>query len=433
MRLLTISAAVCCLVFLAAPTLRADGPHWHVPNPDGEDDETLGPENGGQKKVEVPVPKGGNATRFKGVGDWSKNPGDFFKMDQPCIDYYERHCVIKYSKNKGNLDFYIKIMNRCAQAMREVDNYLPCPDSFPLWHTEELRELMVEYSQMTWQRSTMLDPKTAMACAEFCVQAYVDTVRFSEGRAKKNLAGGVQGLVDLNAKMVAILEKAANEPDKRKAQALITEWRALAKGGGVNTKGLIKAFETFKMITGDIPIQVDMAEARMLEGLANMGTIVLRPLSKHLNSPNPRVRKAVQSVVNYIRSKLSSPVNSAPTMSNVLTQLRYLQRKPGSIEANMAMKNLKNMGEAALPALVRIAENKNLGLSQLALNSMKVCSKKNFGLSLDKWKAYALELDTKAKTKAEADQQERQKERERADAADKDKAAKKAQPVIEDE
>ena len=94
------------------------------------------------------------------------------------------------------------------------------------------------------------------------------------------------------------------------------------------------------------------------------------------------------------------------------------------------------MGEQALPALVRIAENKNLGLKTIALNSMKLCSRKNFGLDLAKWKAYAETITNAAKTKREQELAARQRHRKELDKQDlalegKKKAPK--QPEIEEE
>jgi hypothetical protein len=74
-------------------------------------------------------------------------------MDQVEIEFYQRHMQVTSGKQpvnlagmKSKLEIYLYIMRKCAQAMREVDDYLPCPDSFPLWHSEAGRALMVHFS-----------------------------------------------------------------------------------------------------------------------------------------------------------------------------------------------------------------------------------------------------------------------------------------------
>lgn len=395
---------VAAVATFAYGTAVADGPHWHVPNPDGDEDFTFDPEQGGNdsgKKVANPVVAGGDGGGGKaGLGDWDKNPGNFLEMDQKCIEWYEKHCVIKFSQNKGKEDFYIKIMNRCAQAMREVDEYCPCPDSYPLWHTEELRQLMIGFSKLTWQRSTQLDRKTAEACAEFIVQCFVDTVRFGDNRRRKAFAGDAKAFVELNDKLVAALRKAAQENDPKAQKALLDEWRQLHAGSAFVKipKDLTDALTTFAMITGDIPVQVDEAEMRMMDGLANMGLIVVKYLNKYTKDKNPDVVRSVYTVLGYIQKKMTTPQMVAPNMSNILTQLRYLKVMPNAPEGQLAVKQLKLMGDRALPTLVRIYDNENLGLKDYALAAMGMASDKGFGRNIEKWRAYAKEIEEKEKT-----------------------------------
>ncbi|MBE7462095.1 MAG: hypothetical protein HS116_01265 [Planctomycetes bacterium] len=388
---LVIGLAVLALSLWGIQAL-ADGPHWHVPNPDSEEysdgDETKPPA----------VPAGGGGAANAKNADWAKNPGNFFLLDQPCIDYYERHCVIKYNKN--DLDFYLLIMNRCAQAMREVDNYLPCPDSFPLWHTEELRELMVVYAQRTWQRSTQLKAPLNEKCAEFIVQCFTDSVRFGDDARRNALDAKVKQFFDANKELQKMLEQAAMEKDNAKKQAILKEWIAKGRDGLNKTglsKDLAKTFATFKLVTGDIPMQVDEAEARMMEGLSKMGSIVIPYLQKGTQDKNPQVQRQCWAVLQMIQAQFAAPATGKPTMSGVLDQLNWIEHKPGSPEAARALKVLKNMGDEAIKHLIQIARSENLGSKKaIALGALAHVAGRNYGSDLKKYEAYLAEREGKA-------------------------------------
>ena len=388
-----LSAVVFCGLWTVA---RADGPHWQVPNPDGED-YTL--ENTPDGKPPAAPPKGGGGKGGNNE-DYRRNPGNFMLMDKDCIDYYERHSVIKHDGN--NLAFYLKIINRCAQAMREVDHYLPCPDSFPLWHTEELRLLMLEYAKKTWIRSTQLDRKTAEECAKLAVQCYIDTVRLSTGVKENTLAAKVKQFWDGNQELTRILQKMDEEKDPGKKKALMDEWRQKGKNG-LNKLGLDKdvaAFvTTFKMMTGDIPMLVEDAETRMAGALYEMGTIVIPYLQKFSADKSPRVQNAAQELIKSIQKEMVTPRLRKPTMSNVIDQIRWIKDKPGSPEATAAIKVLKDMGPEGWDELVNVAENKNLDHKQAAYSALASATGKGFGQNAERWRAYIQEERDKAKPK----------------------------------
>lgn len=387
------AAWISVLCLCAAPALRADGPHWHVPNPDG-DDTTFDNNPDGKRPADPkappagknPLPGVGGGGAGNGQQDYMHNPGNFMTMDQPCIGYYERHCVIKHAKD--DLKFYLLIMNRCAQAMREVDTYLPCPDSFPLWHTEELRELMLVFAHRTWVRSTRLKREYAEACAKFCVQCYFDTVRFGNP-AQDNQGGKLKDAAEGNKKLQALLEKMSNEKDAAKRQAL---WKECTGALGASKAQLAQALVTFKLMTGDIPPQVSDAESRMVDALVEMGTIVLGPLGTESAGKSAAVQKAARTVTELIRHRLSNPAKQEASLSNVLEQLRWLSEKPGSAEAQAALKILKAMDSGGIENLIRIAENETLNMKAVALKALSSVSGKALGSDLARWKSYLEEL-----------------------------------------
>ncbi|MCZ7647036.1 MAG: hypothetical protein M5U26_17560 [Planctomycetota bacterium] len=384
----------------------ADGPHWHVPNPDSED---YSEEDGEKPKPpEGPKPAGGG--RGQNNQDWAHNPGSFFMLDQPCIDYYERHCVIKYNQN--DLDFYLLIMNRCAQAMREVDNYLPCPDSFPLWHTEELRELMVVFAKRTWQRSTQLKHPNNEKCAEFAVDCFIDTVRFVDEGRRGALAAKVKEFFDKNKKLQQMLEEMdkLSKTDPAKARAIQQQWVAEGRDG-LNKSGLskdvAKAFATFKLVTGDIPMCVDEAEMRVMDALAGMGTIVLPYLQKAAQNPNPHVQRQAWSVINMIQKQFQQPANVAPSYSTIIDQLKWIQQKPGSPEATRALKILKNMGDNAVKYLIQIAKGSDPAMKSIALGALATVTGRSYGQNLEKYEEY---LASKKAQEVKAEPKDEEKE-----------------------
>src|SRR5204863_392400 len=138
-----------------------------------------------------------------------------------------------------------------------------CPDSYPLWQSEELRELMVGYSQKTWIRSSQLPPEIANECAKVCVQAYIDAVRFSDDAQNKRLNGRAKDVFDLGKKVNDMLDKMAAEKDPAKKIKLQKDWVIEA----ARLHGAVPDFPSFNPTTGDIPVLVDDAASRMAKAL----------------------------------------------------------------------------------------------------------------------------------------------------------------------
>ena len=366
----------------------ADGPHWQVPNPEynpDEKDEKKKEEKPKTrtiiikgKKYVVPVPV---RSGFGRGGDYKSNPGDFSRMDEACIKYYESHCAISYqrgavgfsrfvgvqkpakkrTKQEMRRDFYLLIMQRCAQAMREVDRYLPCPDSYPLWHEEALREEMIQYAQRTWVLSTRLPPADAAACAEYCAKAFLDTVRFSMDRRSPQ---GPKWLVDLGKRdqdIAKMLEQMAGEKDPKKQQKLRTAWMQRAYGKNqASLQDVRKQYPTFVLMTGDIPVYISDAELRMAEALAKMGPQVIPYLNRDPSLRNPRVRRAVQAMIETMRQRWNlnrDGISMDPTQKNVTDLVRKYAANPYAGTSQPFRRALQGMGPKAWDHMVRLAES----------------------------------------------------------------------------
>jgi hypothetical protein len=407
------------LVVVCCACAWADGPHWQAPNPDGDpytDDEDAAKDAAEKREAErkkteeakkkkpgqVVLPPG--FTRFGGWGhqDYDVNPGDLLALDKACIQYYERHCAISYesgalrrfvartgpggvrqlqpAKPAPNLSekekkkrFYLLIMERCAQAMREVDTYLPCPDSYPLWHEEDLRAKMLEYAQRTWVRSVQLPPEFAQACAEFCARAFVDSVRFDDDVKSRRLGGWLANLVALNQQLTQLLQKMDSEEDTQKQMLLRRQWSQLAAqamGLIAQNGGLGPTYKTFSLVTGDIPLCLDDAAQRMRCALVEMGPSVIPHLQRAAGLTNTKVRQIVQVVVDHIGKRWNLNAEGAnlnPTAGNVLEHLRWIKTKPGSHEAKVSERALQEMGTPGLVRLISIAENEFIGERETAL------------------------------------------------------------------
>ena len=162
---------------------------------------------------------------------------------------------------------------RAAQAMREVDTYLPCPDSFPLWQSEESREKMVEYAKATWIKSAQLPPELALACAEICLECYFDTVRFSDDTANKKLPQGLAEALEASKKLTDLRDAMLNEKSAQKRMDLHREWMKLLTKASRMRSDVARAYGTFGMNTGDIPLLV-LQRSHRIEAVREMG---LRP------------------------------------------------------------------------------------------------------------------------------------------------------------
>lgn len=138
-----------------------------------------------------------------------------------------------------------------------------------------------------------------------------------------------------------------------------------------------------------------------MDALVGMGTSVIKHLqdvaAKH---KSVAAQRAAMSVLQFLQKKMNAHEKMAPTMSNVLTQLRWIQVKPEAPEAQAAVQNLKSMGSAALPHLVRIAEHPDMGLKEVAVQAMTLLTGRSLGHDLAKWKALAEELQASGKPKA---------------------------------
>lgn len=438
--------AMCGLA--ASFVARADGPHWQVPNPDGEpyrqeEDQARQKaeeqKKAAEKKQETEKKKGGVrvlppvgfANPRAGSGH-DLNPGDFITLDEACIRYYEQNCAISFDnpdrnplvwmggpkKAAPNLTleekkrrFYVAIMHRCAQAMREVDTYLPCPDSYPLWHEAEGREKMVEYAGLTWVRATQLPQPYADACLKCIAECYVDTVRFSDDAQGKRLPGNLKPLVELNNQLAGLLAKIDAEPDVQKKAVLMTQWRmAAAQVYRLAFSGnpLAAAYASYKLVTGDIPLSVGEAESRMMKAIVEMGPSMIPYLTNAPHKGNVRAMKAVATAIELIRRRAlaAAPTEpSGPVFANTSTVpdlVRWIERKPNSEEARAALAHLKRMGPGAFPHLLRIAENDALGLKKTAAGLLAQLLERPAGTPFSELKRLAEERLTAEKTQAEA-------------------------------
>ncbi len=377
--IIAISAALAIL----AASARADGPHWHVPNPDGDEtspgDDKKKPEKDGIDKIRGMAPM-----------QPDHNPGNFLEMDAACSAYYRTHCMLFPAK--GQRELYEQIMLRCAQAMREVDTYCPCPDSFPLWKTEETRARMVEYAKATWIKSSRLKPELAARCAEICVECYVDTVRFADDARARRLPNDVKAFFDLNKQQGEILQKLQNENDPAKRAKLEMEWRR--SNGVTRSHDVARVYHSFKMLTGDIPMMVDEAQARMVLALMQMGPIVLPPLRNATRHANVTVKTAATNLIAMLEKNLAQ-VN----MSNVVLHLRQWAQAPNSNAGRASAQALKAMDEAAVPILVQIAGQDTLELKKEAVAQLQAITGRPFGGDMELWKAYAASLRPRAAEK----------------------------------
>lgn len=285
------------LLYCGRGAVDADGPHWQIPNPRNEYEM----QQAGKKVLALPAADGG-ALGAKGRGIASSpmvNPGDFFAMDDKTIAYYEQHCAIKYGNDKQK--FYLLIMERAAQAMRELDTYLPCPDSYPLWHSEEGREHMEEFAIDTWVMAAQLAEPLASACCDFAVLAYIETLRFRDPGDRPAV---VTQFLELNNKLRDMCVAAAGG-----AQAgSFGEWRKLAKSPEAVRlmRAVREAFSTFGMMTGDIPAAVSDAQARMDFAMMRMGRPMLAALQRGLGKTNnPNIQKALRSLIERLNDALA--------------------------------------------------------------------------------------------------------------------------------
>ena len=395
---------LCVALFMTVFSALADGPHWQVPNPDYDPER----ERGGD--ANVPVSK----------RDYRTNPGDFLQMDEACIKYYEIHCSMSYTtglvtwpppknvrpgkkrtKEEMKRDFYLMIMQRCAQAMREVDTYLPCPDSFPLWHEDTLREEMVKYAQRTWVLSTRLPAADAAACAEFCVNAFLDTVRFSETLRGPKVAGWMAAMKKRDQEVAKLLDQMANEKDPAKLTALRAKWTQLTS----TSKRALEAnvcrnYLTFRMITGDIPVCVSDAEMRMVEALVGMGPRVLQFFdARNPALKNPRVMRAVQAIVETMKKRWNLNLDGVCmdiTAPNVTELLRKYAASPNTRKYRSA---LKDMGPKAWDHLVRLAEVEPPKVQRAALNLLRAFTNQRVSTTLEEIKPVVAKLLAEEKAK----------------------------------
>ena len=267
------------LALVSLSSARADGPHWQVPDPgplyDAESD-----------KAKPPAPPAPPAVKPKAAGglqNYTPHLPDLLKLNDECVKWYTQHCVIKFKDKK---QFYHDIVARSAQAMREVDTYCPCPDSYPLWHTEELRELMVKYAQDTWVKCCTdpnMNQEFANHCIAYCIEAYCDTVRFKR----------TEDLTRRNQALKAKLDELSAKGDLKGGAAFKKAIQAVVVRK-VNLK-------SFVFITGDIPLMVEDGESRMFETLVRMGKALNPALMAAMNNNNNLdVKKALKDVYDLI-------------------------------------------------------------------------------------------------------------------------------------
>jgi hypothetical protein len=396
-----LARLIFAIVLLGAPVLLADGPHWQVPNPDGPDEESPG--DGEEKKKDEPKKKLTQKEEMEqrvrammSAAGHDSNPGNFLKMDEPCFAYYMVNMHIAMAKGNNDVaSTYKQIVQRAAQAMREVDTYCPCPDSSPLWQSEEKRAKMVEYAKRTWVLSAQLKPELAAMCADVCVENYLDTVRFSDDAKAKRLEGLLKKALEQNKKIAELLLKIDGEKDERKRAELLMEWRRM-QGGRDGLVAVSREYKTFALITGDIPILVDDALVRMVTALSDMGYPALSALQKHLNHPNKTVQTCVKNLSDIIISRMAQP-----TLPNIEQHLRTLERLPRTLAANVATRSLKEMGNLAIPLLIEIAEREKSPLKSAACSALETITFKGFRTDLAKWKEYWETVKAQPKPKPE--------------------------------
>jgi uncharacterized protein YukE len=411
-----------CVILLAGGfRAAADGPHWQVPNPEysPEDKDNEKPRTReivvGGRRIVVPLRSSG--------ADYKSNPGDFLGMDDACIKYYEQHCALSYAdgregfgfrldpakagkkrtEEEARREFYLLIMQRCAQAMREVDRYLPCPDSSPLWHEEDLREEMIKYAQRTWVLSMKLPPAEAAACAEICAKAFTDTVRFWGDLRNPAAPRWLADMAKDNQEIAKLLEQMESEKDTAKAQELRAKWaRASNAAFRSATTDLRKEYTTFRLVTGDIPICVSDAEMRMMEALVGMGPCVIPFLTRDPALKNPRVQRAVQALIETVKRRWNlnrDGISTNPTAQNVADLLRQIAAKPFAAESQAIRRALESMGPKAWDHLVRLAEAEPPNVQKEALSLLRAFTKKPTPATLEEIKPVVAELLAAEKAK----------------------------------
>lgn len=338
MGLAAILAVPMALVAMFGIPASADGPHWQLPNPWTEYEM----ENEGR-------PRPPKVTEVADGGRFQKglktsplvNPGanGLEGMDDKCIAYYEEHCAIKYPGNKS--EFYLMIMDKAGQVFAEVQDYCPCPDSYPLWHSEEGREFMRWAAQQTWVASTKLPQKDAQACAKYIATYYVTALRFSND---PDMVKKMKEFLDYNAKCAELVDKIGKETDKGKIAAATAEWRAFAKGAGMRTTAAaIKDLDGVKYITGDIKYIHEMTINNMSQAIINMGPSVLPALAEAMKTGGPAVQKAVWLIADTIKRNAGKP---APPPSRPAAKKAEPQKAPEPAPAKEAEKPVEKKPEA---------------------------------------------------------------------------------------
>ena len=433
---------LCAALFVTSFRAVADGPHWQVPNPEydpGKEDEKKKKDKKDKKnkknkknKKDKKKPQRGDPPKLSSTsgmwGNYDSNPGDFLKMDDTCIKYYERHCAILYdgtygygleigvpspakkpkTKEEMRRWFYLLIMQRCAQAMREVDQYLPCPDSLPMWHEEVTREKMVQYATRTWVLASKLPAEDAKACLEFCVKAYTDTVRFSNDLRNPRMPRWLAELAKKNKDVATLLDQMAAEKDEKKKGELKKEWwKAAGNAAGfgkgfADRKLLAKAYTTFRLITGDIPLCVSDAEVRMAQALVEIGPSVIPFLLRDPARNNPNVQRAVKALIQTIKSRYNlnnDLISMNPTAQNVTDLLRQIAAKPLDMGAQARRRALESMGPKAWDHLVRLAKSEAPEVQKEALRMLRTFTRKPEPATLEEIKAGVAELLAAEKAK----------------------------------
>jgi len=414
----TFSWMLCVALFITGFRAVADGPHWQVPNPE------YNPEDKDKKKRRK---KRTQRTRESFQSGYKSNPGDFLRMDEACIKYYENHCSISYSTGKTALsfllrnqpakkrtkqemrrDFYLLIMQRCAQAMREVDRYLPCPDSYLLWHEEALRELMVQYAQRTWELSTRLPPADAAACAEYCAKAFLDTVRFSTDMRGREGPIWVASMGKRDQEIAKLLEQMAAEKDPKKLLELRRAWLKHNGLSRTDTRAMLQnvreRYATYVLVTGDIPVSISDAEVRMAEALTKMGPQVIPYLKRDPSLRNPRVRRAAEALIETIRTRWNlnrDGISMNPTQRNVTDLLRKYAAHPGADTSLPFRRALEEMGPKAWDHMVRLAQSEPPKVKKEALRLLCAFTEKPDTTKLEEIRSVVADLLAAEKAREE--------------------------------
>lgn len=126
-------------------------------------------------------------------------------------------------------------------------------------------------------------------CLQYCVDAYVQVVRFQGSDAAKK-----------NEEMRKALEKAVAEAGAQGVKR-VPQGLGLGKDTG------------FDYITGDIPALVDTAEGRMTAALLRMGNTIIPYLQDAaLKANNPQVTKALKLLYDLILTSGRKPVRLVP-------------------------------------------------------------------------------------------------------------------------